>query len=294
MDNRILVIGGHGLGDCLTSIQCAEFLMNRAYGVDVKISTRDEIFRPLQHLFPYIEQIDPKYTNDNILLKDEAVLKEVTDGYDEFYYEVPDLLFTHPHSFDFKKFRTYPHIIKTMRTLTKKARPENRIYLGLMTTTKGYTYTKIAEVAYALADQLPEYEVYLPLTTKWASTDVPEVVLPARIPTNLVVTKDVPFEANLDILARSCYFIGTDNGPSHVAYHLGMPRLILDPQFDKMPWIARWKEDYLESLPIGISPESVVDVVKANLRVPATTLLPRRYPYMNPNADWKRDLIIKF
>ena len=59
--NKVLIINSHGLGDCLESLKCAHFV-NQKLGynsVNIISATRDEVFKPLKHLFGhlfYIEQ----------------------------------------------------------------------------------------------------------------------------------------------------------------------------------------------------------------------------------------------
>lgn len=297
---KTLMVGGHGIGDCILAIQCAS-IASRNDNVDIKISARQEVFDALSFVFGdwNLSKIDESYASNNQLLQNDAViLKAMGIGYDNFYYSVPDLLFSNPHAFDYQKFGVSPNIVKTTRLLThrrigRKSSYPKQIYLGLMTSTEGYNYPDIVNLAKGLANQFPNYEIYFPTMSKWAGKDVPEIFIENK-PHNLTIVKDAHYEEWLTKLRHCSYFIGTDNGPSHIAYQYGIPRLILDPQYGKLPWIARWKEDVTESIPINVSAEQVINIVKTNLEIPATLLIPRGYVANNPSANWKENLIIKY
>ena len=117
------------------------------------------------------------------------------------------------------------------------------------------------------------------------------------LPSNVLIHHDPKFEESLHFLKRSCYGIFTCNGPSHLAYQLGIPRLVLDPQYDKAPWISRWKEDYEECIPISTPQNEISELVFHNIRSPETTLIDRKRILSllkNEFRDWKSILYLKF
>lgn len=294
--SKVLIIGGHGLGDCMMALQCAIVLQQHSINPKVIISARDEVYKPLQHMFGMyfdLQQVDETYASDNNLLKDESLMKQLADGYDEVYYVIPDLMFFNKYAFDFKKYHTSPQMIRDIRVIGWSPETRNSIYLGLMTTTPGYMFSEPVALAYSLAYALPNYEIYCPVVTKWAGKDIKSFDIPPQGPGNLRIVLDPEFNDAINELHKACYFVGTDNGPSHLAYHLGIPRLLLDPQFNRLPWIARWREDYLESIPITVSVEDVTSVVKTNLLVPQTTLIPRMVCLANGERDWEQLLWLK-
>jgi hypothetical protein len=296
MPRKVLIVGGHGLGDCLLSLQCAKAVKQSGNNCDVELFTRDEIFNPLNSMFGQSfalkqnkKELSPEVIN--ALTPDDLYWTAV---YDELYFAIPDWLFSNPRAFDWKKYGTNPQVIKTTRLLLDQHRNNGVIYLGLMTSTQGYLYSDIEDLAINLAKALPEYTVYLPIITKWAGQTIKEFNFPLEIPKNLIIEKDPNFTSALFTLRDSVYFIGTDNGPSHVAYHLGVPRLILDPQYNKLPWVARWKEDPTESVPISTGWPDVVKLVKTNLEQPPTLLIPRSAILANIGTEWKQALFNKF
>lgn len=296
MDNKVLVIGGHGLGDCLMSLQCAVILQRHGINPKVRISAREEVYKPLAHLFSHyfdMEHIDETYAADNMLLKDESALRFVTSDYDEFYYVIPDLLFNNKHAFDCEKYHTSPQMIRGIRLLDGQNTTTKTIFLGLMTTTDGYMYGEPMNLATSLAYNVPDHTIYFPVVTQWASKNIQKIDIPTRLPTNLKVVVNPDFNEAMDVLLQSCYFIGTDNGPSHLAYHAAVPRLLLDPQFNRLPWLVRWREDYLESIPITATVEDVTNLVKTNITVPQTLLAPRMVCLVNGLANWEQLLWLK-
>ena len=278
------------------SLQCAVILQRHGINPEVHISARDEVYRPLAHLFSSyfdISQIDETYAADNTLLKDESTWKYLTEGYDESYYVIPDLLFNNKYAFDCEKYHTSPQMIRSIRLLDSRNTMSKTVFIGLMTTTNGYMYGEPMSLATTLAYTLPAYNFYFPIVTEWANKMVRKIDIPNRLPSNLKVDIDPNFTDAIDVLMKSCYFIGTDNGPSHLAYHAAIPRLLLDPQFNRLPWLVRWREDYLESIPIASSIEDITNVVTANLTVPQTLLAPRMVCLVQGQPNWSQLLWLK-
>jgi hypothetical protein len=173
----LLNIGGHGLGDCLLSLQISYYLkLNNISHLNL-ISTRDEVFNPLKFLFDKdfnLIQIDENIANDNNLLKNNDIINDLLNKYksnDDTYeitYNIPDLLYCNKYAFDYNKFNLTPSIIKKTRIgLDFKSRRENIIYCGLCSTTEGYVYQNIPLLLIRLAEFLPNYKIYFPLIKKW-------------------------------------------------------------------------------------------------------------------------------
>lgn len=294
--SKILIIGGHGIGDCLMSLQCARKVQEQGIDPTIIIGSREEVFAPLSYLFEdqfTLKWVDETYTANNNLLHDESLFKYLSDGYDETYYVIPDLLFNNKHSFDFIKFHTSPQSIRSTRLLNEGRKMEKIVYLGMMSTTPGYMYGEPLALAMSIAYAVPTHTIYFPIVTKWAGKDIKTIVLPNTMPNNLKIVVDPTLNESLDVLSKSCYFVGTDNGPSHLAYHFGIPRILLDPQFNKLPWIARWREDYLESVPISSSVEQITDTVNINISTPQTTLIPRMACLVQGLGNWEQSLWLK-
>lgn len=294
---KVTIIGAHGLGDCLMAIQCAHFLKyQRGITPRLLISTRDEVFQPLKHTYKDIfelEQIPESYSQDNLLLKETSIWNKFADGSDETYYVLPDLLFNNEHTFDFQKYGTNPQHIRSIKTLLDKAAPTKSIYLGLMTSTPNYDYAFPMRLALQIAQALPNNQVIFPMISNWAGKDLKGYAYPQEVPQNLTIQVNPKFEDSIDDLSRAGYFVGTDNGPSHLAYHLGMPRLILDPQYHRLPWVARWREDYLESISIDTEADDIAKLVKANIEVPQSCLIPRAFALLHSYSNWESLLLLK-
>ena len=293
MSEKVTILGGHGLGDCILSLQCSHFI--RGQERDIYISTRDEVFNPLQYCFKNkfnLQQVSEKFSHENAIL-DQPTLKEEICPEGEFYYVIPDLLFRNLYSFDYEKYNTHPQTIKSTKLLTDETASEKIIYFGLASSTDGYVYYDIKDLLIRTAELLPEYVIYYPNLGEWAGSELDKIT-PDGLPSNVHLHESPDFLDSIDCLKKSCYFVGTCNGTSHLAFHFGIPRLILDPQYEKLAWIARWKEDYLESIPNTIAVNLVAKIIETNIFIPQTTLIPRRSVLENFAADWKQNLIFKY
>jgi len=218
---NLINIGGHGLGDCILSLQISYLLKEKCFKHTTLISTREEVYKPLWHIFANeldIHRIDSKYADDNALLHNENYIKEIASEYssDNITYNVPDLLFRNPLAFKYNDYGLNPQLIK-----------------------------------------------------KYGDFNI-------NFPSNVWIDDNPQFEKSLDILTKSKYGIFTCNGPSHIAYQIGMPRLILDPQFNRIPWISRWKEDYEECIDINTDYNDITRLVVNNINNPETLLVDRK------------------
>jgi hypothetical protein len=258
---KVLILGGgDGIGGLILAFQCAEFVKNhRGFDVTVGISAEQEQFYVLDWLFRdkfNIQYYPVLVSSGHQLLRDPSLLESIRKGFYEFYYVCPDLTFKNPYSFDYRRYRTNPKAIITTRLLTHKYKPngKNIIYLALNSTTPGYTYQNIGELAVQLAKNIPNYEIYLPVLTNWNGKPIPPVIFSEK-PNNLVIEYDQDVEHSLNKLKTAHYCICADNGFSHISYHLGQSRMLLDPHLfqnpNPLPWIVRWREDITDSICIS-------------------------------------------
>lgn len=292
--NKTLIIGGHGLGDCILSFQ-SKYLFDLVFGEnssDIAISTRKEIFDVIQYFFSKYNpiELDESLSSNHGILTDEIFENfKQTYKYSNYNYVIPDLLFRGRLSFNYPQIPI--NIIKQARLLLSKDNcRDKRIYLALQTTTPGYLYSEIDDLIDILAHKFPDYEIYFPQPETWANQSLYKVK--KTFPNNVRIDQNCSLLDSLRILRSSSYCICTCNGPSHFAYQFGIPRLVLDPQFDKKPWIARWKEDYLESIPIQINPSFIANIVENNLRNRESLLLPR-FMAIKENVNWAQELYFK-
>lgn len=304
MDSAVICTSG-GVGDQIEGLKCAHYIP-KSKKVKIYSFSRDEVFHPLKHLFGDqfdIEQLPEKYAENYQILYNKKLADDIRGGAAEFYYIVPDLLHRGPYPFDYKKYSVSLPVIKSTRLLLHKFEPRNEIYLGLMSTTPGYLYEEIVKLAVSLAKSLSGYIIHLPILTKWAGQDILIHGLPIQNkPENLIVYYNPDFIEQLEIQRRCCYGIYTCNGVSHTAFHFGQPRILLDPQFKKCPWIARWKENPDECINIQTPTQDVIDLIRANLNIPQTMLLPHRdvmkiikdHKLLKVEPNWGQILILKF
>lgn len=305
MKHRVLIIGGHGMGDCMLAFQCAQALAIKRPSFEIKVglSTRPEIYSAICSLISNSNNLPIKLDENlssNHKIEDNWEKETITiqndhGAFDKIYYVIPDLLFRNPHSFDYLKYGIHPQIIKQQRVLLQESSPEQkRVYCGLQTTTPGYLYAYIPSLIEHLSKALPDYEIYFPNITKWNNDKAFELV--GKFNSNVFIDNNPTLEQSLTKLRFSQYFIGTCNGPSHIAYHLGIPRTILDPQYDRPAWVARWKEDYLECINITLPPYYITRIVSDNIQHVESTLMPRNMSLINNSQvrPWKETLFFKY
>lgn len=297
--SKIVSIGAGGLGDSLLSFSVAHNLTFCGHEVDSIAAVRPEIYKVLEYLYGdsiNLSYLPEEYSrNHEIINSSEQKFSEkraeLLGKYDDLVYTVPDLLFRNRYALSLKKYRLSGHVIKSTRTLiNKRVNDLKLIYLGLQTTTPGYFYKETPTLIRLLSEELPEYTIYFPNVMNWAGDGLYK--LEGSFRSNVWIDDNPDFIESVKILQGAAYCVCTCNGPSHIAYHLGIPRLQLDPQYHKLPWVARWKEDLNESISIHVPPETAVQIVKNNLEYPETVLIPRGES-IGENRDWVKELIFK-
>lgn len=300
---NICLVSGDGIGGQLLAFQCGKLLKDKNHSVTILVSARDEVFNPINFLFGKdynIIQIPENYQTDLLSFKDlhYSVLQLVNRKFDEIYIVYPDLLFQHPRSFDFKRFGlNLQEIVKT-KLLQNQRKSENIIYCALNTSTPEYKYPHVFNLVYGLAGDLPNYQIYFNNITKWAGKDINNGNF-EKLPKNVLYFENQDFNESLEYLKKSCYCVCLDNGISHISYSMGVPRLLLDFRADSKPdnlmFRVRWREeDLFESVNLNIPFYTVAAIVKINLEIPQTSLLPRKIIENNLNLDWSRYLYFKY
>lgn len=292
-----------GIGDQLLGLQCATSIYNNHIGANIVFYSfsRDEVFKVLKNLLnaggiDNIVQVPEKFASDYNIIKDEKTIELIKGSHYEFYFICPDLLFRGPYSFNYKKYNTSPQIIKSLRPLLHlREESEKIIYCGLSTSTPQYKYHYTRELIRQLALKLPDYKIYFNNVSTWAGQEISENNL-EYLPQNRIIENNAPFLVSLDWLRRSDYCVCLDNGISHIAYQMGIPRTLLSIRCnqDGVPWISRWYEDLTEAISYGYRPEDIAELVKTNIEIPQTTLLPRQFVISNLNTNWSSTLLFKF
>jgi hypothetical protein len=278
---KFLNIGAHGLGDCMLSLQVSRVLTNHGISHQNLISTRGEVFNPLNFIFSdfNLERISEDYSENNALLHNSNLVEEIKNKYDAEYitYNIPQLLFQNPMALKCDLIGTSPFLIKKIRLLTDKfLLKENIIYCALTSSANKYIRNDLKEIITKVAEKVPNYTVYFPYLKKWVETITYNFDQKDSFPPNVVIDDNPPFINSLDVLVKSKYCLTVDNGPSHIAYHLGIPRLLLDQEFARVAHLIRWKQDYEECVPFNLSPEEISSVVYNNIYYPFTTGMDRK------------------
>lgn len=298
----LLNLGGHGLGDCILALQISSLLTAQNVEHIDCISTRSQVFEPLNHIFGKkfkVHQLDERIAENNNIILNQNLQEQLKNKFSclDLTYNVPDLLFHHPLALNFDKYNLNAQLVKKHRILLdNKEKKENIIYCGLATSTAGYLYKDIQNLLISLANALPSHQIYFPNIRAW-DKEINMGNFDIEFPKNVYIHQNPKFEDSLSFLLKSKYGIFTCNGPSHIAYQLGIPRLILDPQFNKLPWITRWKEDYEECISINEDPLTITSLVSENIKNPETLMMDRKillHQIKNKNTFWKYILYHKF
>lgn len=293
---NILLCCGGGAGDSVQALNYAHYLQINN-NVDVLCFMRDETFRPLKYLFGkqfnLIQHKErEKFFENYWVINNQDVLKAEFPDYDKIEFHVPDLLM---RKIDWTDIPVHPQVIKQTRLLTEKWSPENRIYVGMNTSTPDYHYNFTPELIKRLAIELPNYQIYFNNITEWAGKKINNGDF-SNLPLNVEYVENQDFCESLEWLRKSCYCVCLDNGVSHFAYQLGIPRLLLSRRLEVngVAWLARWYEDLNECVPYTYAPFQLAQCVKINVQIPQTTLINRQIVLNNPMTDWTKALIFKF
>jgi hypothetical protein len=243
-----------------------------------------------------MSQLPIEYSQYHRLLGDDVLLATLTKGYDDFAYICPDLTYKY---FDYKKFNILPNTIRGIRLLTQKFSPQNQIYLALNTTTVNYNYKHVHSLLLLLSGFLPNYTIHLPILDTWSGLEVKKIELPEHLPDNVKVYKNPDIIDQLDILSKCIGCICLDNGMSHISYHLGQIRILLDSHFKgDLAWKIRWREDLADSIDITTSPATIARLMTINVSWPETQLLNKREVIdvisTKNLLDWKQELFLKY
>lgn len=297
MSNSYILVAD-GIGGNLLAVQAAAFMKAKWASPTILCPSRNEIFRPFHYLISDQFKCVQVSENSVDLLLAHGKGKIVKED-DELYLIYPDGLHRNPYSFDFQKYNTNPVSLNTIRILTHKYKPlKGHIYVNLSTSTEGYLYPSIKELVKSIAKKLPEKTIHLSYITKWAGKDTGILFSQSQFPENVLIYQNDDIINQIEIMSQCEYGIFTDNGFSHISYHFGQNRLLIDPRFgygrESLMWRARWRQTDNDSVKFDSSPEDIADLVSINLKIPQTTLLPKQIVLNNKYNDWSRELLFKF
>lgn len=293
MNKVQLVLGADGAGGLCMGFPLAHFIKQAGYSVEVILSIKDAGFKALNSLFNNlfsIRQVPEEYSHNHRILFD-AELQQRAGLENEWYYFCPDLVFSHPRSFDFNKFCTTPQTVKSTRLLTDHLRPEGIIYLALNTTTLGYQYAFRKELIFQLAKTFPNDRIYLPVIDQWAEQSINNNDLNEEFPYNVLVDKNPDIIVAIEYLMRSRLCICLDNGFSHISYQLGQQRILLDPHLppidnNSVKHAVRWRETFEDSVRLNTHWQDVVDLVSVLTTNPQISLLPKDLVVRSLACHW--------
>lgn len=233
---------------------------------------------------------------ENPLNLPSGFIDNLFNSYNNVYSCFPDALGQAAFSFpwfqyvkSYKGFLQTKIRIKTQENFIHEAINKNTknifIHPTSVTFQKNYPLMALQELINKLNSS--NYNVIISRTSQWKGTQ-----LPFFLQGKYYDLVDRPIEDVVNVMNNCDYFVGIDSGLSHIAYHLGLPRLVL--QYDNNPYhIARYHEDVTDDLPLSSSPEQIFNRIMLNVRDPLTYSLPA-YMQIPYNFNTKQLLYKKY
>jgi len=288
----INIISGNGCGDVLMSFRLTDLLKKKGHDVYNYCCVRGEVNNMLKTIlyqkFNFTKLPEDDYER---LLVDENYFNQLKLS-DETYFVIPDKLFRGKKSFPLKKYHLTGFAIKQNRLLIDKWTPENRISINLNSITENYSYHSIPELVKKIGLKFPDKNIYVPILTKWKNMEMPRYDF-KNISSNIVIDYNSPFEKVFDLLCKSEYVISADSAIMHLCFDLGLPHIILDPQYNRVAWESRWRESgFYNSIPITALVEDIVDYVYTQITIPETQMIGADKIFRQ-KRDYSRELIFK-
>lgn len=298
--SKVRFLISDGIGGQLQGFSCADIVQKQGHEVHIGIFARNEIFNFLKELFKdkfkNIVQLPESFTEDYKLEKDDILWKKLSGDFDECYFVCPDTLFRNPHRFNYKKYNVSLSKIKNYKLLQDKYNPqENICILNLLSVTNGYTYPYISDLINFLCLQNPKWKFITANNIVWNGIKI-HVDIKNKY-SNLIVEENPTLLKWFEWMTKANFSISTDCGMMHVANHLTMEQLILDPQFNRMPFYARWRATGDDSIPISTSAMDVAKLTKNLLDNELARLLPKKLlldRLLQGDINYPNELIYKF
>jgi len=304
MQEKIVLFGGgDGIGGLLSTFQCAYFVKQAKIFHEVDVSIRQDSGEVLKYLFDdqFNLRIQPEeYSHNHKIIFDknlrESIFPETKD--ENFYYICPDLLHRNPFGFDFRRFNVNLQTLKSTRLLTHRFKPENIIYLGLISSTPGYSYANVRRLIFELSARFKNYTIYCPILDSWAGKDICVLDTRAALPSNVIIDKNPNFVESIKWLEKSELVFCLDNGISHISYHLGNARIFLDPYSqihqNNCAMHVRWRETLEDSVSMDFAPEYLADLARTIIDTPQTMLINKSFVINNLQYDFSRLMNFKY
>lgn len=274
---KINIISNGGAGDLILSLRLSHLLNTiypNKYLINNFLAARDETFNMIKvsykdtNLIHNIKQLPEDFLQS---IKNQSDI----DSFDKSaqnYIVYPDTLFRGIGKFPCSKFGLSPLIIKQSRPLLGKWNPENYISIHLNSITHGYTYHSISELVNSIAARFPDKKIYVPILSSWNNKSL-NLNINKQYP-NIEVDIDADFSKVFGILCKSEYSVTTDNGILHLLHDIGAPYLLLDPQFNRPAFEARWRANgYFNSLDIKSLSDDIVNVIETQIKTPETQMI---------------------
>lgn len=297
MSCAFIVTGG--LGDALLGLIAPTlYQLHNEEPIRIFVNSHQEIVDFINKCTYFQAEKCPERTGgfadpENPLNLPPEFLEKLHKDYDHVYSCFPDALGQAPFAFPwFKYAKSYKDFMRTKvhMKVNQLFTPRNTkivfIHATSVTLEKNYPLTKLQR----LMDMFNKthYAVELARTSSWKGAPLPFFCMG--------VYKDIvdrPIEEVVSLMAQADYFIGIDSGLAHIAYHLGLPRVVLQQHFNQPFHLARYHQDPTDDLPLDIPPEVIFTRAMLNIKDPITQAIPA-YLNLPPNVNTKQLLYKKY
>lgn len=274
--NAIIVTGG--IGDVLVGLQAGMLIGPEK--CHIFVNSHKEILDFVQkctyfHVLPCPERQPLLPDAENPLNLPRQFLKGLHQDYQKVYSCFPDGLGLNPFAFPWYQYvKSYKEFLRVkipikVNVLDHGNAPPINVFCNFTSVTleKNWPLPKVQKFVDFL--NKTRYNVIIARTSGWKGVQIPFFCVGKYY--DLV---DLPIETVVNALAKCNYFVGIDSGLAHIAYHLGIPRVVLQRHFNT-PWhIVRWQNETDCCLPLEAGAEMVLDRLMLNLRNPITVAIP--------------------
>lgn len=298
MSSAFIVTGG--LGDSLLGL-CAptHWQMHNDEPIKIYVNSHQEICDFVEKCTYFDAEMCPARTGgfpdpENPLNLPPEFLDQLHKEHEHVWSSFPDSLGQAPFGFPwFQYVRSYKEYMRTKvslrcGTVKSPAQTKKHIFLHMTSVTleKNYSLTKLQTLVNIFNQT--NYEVVIARTSQWKGTPLPFFCTGKYI--DLV---DQPIERICMEIRDSDYFVGIDSSMAHIAYHIGIPRIVLQQHHNSPFHLVRYHEDVCDDMSLESSPEQIANRVLLNLKDPLTENIPA-YLSIPANVSTKQLLYKKY
>jgi len=285
----IIVCGG--IGDVLYGLRAATILKNIPHkeesdvGIDIFVNSHSEITDFINTCTEFKAKQCPE--RDNLMPEPENPLNLPMEFIDQLYKDYnmvfacfPDGLGLNPFAFPWYAFcRTYKDFLRTRVKITIPTEVLNAesvsgravfIHANSVTPQKNWPLSELNKLIGMFNGT--NFHPVVARLSRWKGEPIPFYCAG-----NFTDLCDKPIVNVLAHLLFAKHAICIDSGLAHCAYHLGVPRTVLQQHFQQPFHMVRWQEDTSDMIPLGATAEQIFNRVMLTIKEPMAYMIP---PYL--------------